>query len=71
MVPLIIIVGADKGGVGKTMIARALLDFLEDKGVRPSVFDTEPDPGVLRRFYKNAKPVDVGVVRGQMRVSSQ
>jgi hypothetical protein len=68
MAPLVIIVGSDKGGVGKTMIARALLDFLKDKGVRPSVFDTEPDPGVLRRFYKYAKPVDVGAVRGQMEV---
>lgn len=66
--PTLILDGADKGGVGKTTIARALLDYLKDKGVRPSVFDTEPDPGVLRRFYKYAKPVNVGDVRGQMEV---
>jgi hypothetical protein len=66
--PTLILDGADKGGVGKTTIARALLDYFKDKGIRPSVFDTEPDPGVLRRFYKYAKPVDVGVVRGQMEV---
>jgi hypothetical protein len=68
MTPVVYIVGGNKGGVGKTMMARALLDFLKEKGVRPSVFDTEPDPGVLRRFYKNAKSVDVGVARGQMQV---
>jgi hypothetical protein len=66
--PILILCGSDKGGVGKTMMARALLDFLKDKGLRPTVFDTEPDPGVLRRFYKNARSVDVGVARGQMQV---
>jgi hypothetical protein len=66
--PTLILDGADKGGVGKTMIARAMLDYLKDRGIRPSVFDTEPEPGVLRRFYKYAKPVDVGQVRGQMQV---
>jgi hypothetical protein len=66
--PVLVCTGSDKGGVGKTTIARALLDFLKDKGLRPTVFDTEPDPGVLRRFYKNAKSVDVGIVRGQMEV---
>ena len=68
LIPTLIIDGADKGGVGKTMIARAMLDYLKNKGVRPSVFDTEPEPGVLRRFHKYAKPVDVGAVRGQMEV---
>jgi hypothetical protein len=66
--PILICTGSDKGGVGKTLMARAILDYLKDKGIRPTVFDTEPDPGVLRRFYKNAKSVDVGVVRGQMKV---
>jgi hypothetical protein len=66
--PTLILGGSDKGGVGKTTIARALLDYLKDKGVRPSVFDTEPGEGVLRRFYKYAKPVDVAAVRGQMEV---
>lgn len=44
----------------ETTIARALLDFLKDKGLRPTVFDTEPDPGVLRRFPSLAlrTPVD-------------
>lgn len=66
--PTLILCGSDKGGVGKTTVARALLDFFKEKGVRPSVFDTEPGEGVLRRFHKYAKPVDVGGVRGQMQV---
>lgn len=68
VIPTLILNGADKGGVGKTMIARAALDYFKDKGIRPSAFDTEPEPGVLRRFYKYAKPVDVALVRGQMEV---
>ncbi len=66
--PTLILGGSDKGGVGKTTVARALLDYFKDRGLRPSVFDTEPGEGVLRRFYKYAKPVDVGAVRGQMEV---
>ena len=66
--PTLILIGADKGGVGKTTVARAFLDYLKERGVRPSVFDTEPPPGVLRRFYDYSKPVDVSQVRGQMQV---
>lgn len=68
MTPTLILIGADKGGVGKTMMARALLDYCKERGVKPSVFDTEPEPGVLRRFFAYAKPVDVAQVRGQMQV---
>lgn len=68
VIPTLILGGSDKGGVGKTTVARALLDYLKEKGVRPSVFDTEPGEGVLRRFYKYAKPVNVELVRGQMEV---
>lgn len=66
--PTLIICGSNKGGVGKTTIARAMLDYFKDKGVRPSVFDTEDGDGVLRRFHKYAKPIDVIGVRGQMEI---
>lgn len=65
MIPTLILVGADKGGVGKTTITRILLDYLKDKGARPSVYDTE---GALRRFYSYAKPVDIETVAGQMEI---
>lgn len=68
MTSTLILVGADKGGVGKTMLTRVLLDYLKDRGLKPSVFDAEPDPGVLRRFYNYAKIVDISTMLGQMAV---
>ena len=41
MKPTLIMVGADKGGVGKTTISRAILDFLARKNVLARAFDTE------------------------------
>lgn len=65
--PLIIIVGADKGGVGKTTIARALMDYLPRCGKTVRPFDTEPG-GVLRRFFPDASPLNLSSVSGQMQV---
>ncbi len=50
MKPLLILVGADKGGVGKTTTSRALLDFLARRNVLARAFDTE-NPA------RNAAPV--------------
>jgi len=37
--PVVIVVGADKGGVGKTTVARTLLDYFSANNVatRPSI----------------------------------
>ena len=67
--PLIIIIGAVKGGVGKTMVTRALVDYLAKYGVQIRAFDTEPgDVGVLKRFYSAAEILNAGTVPGQMKV---
>jgi hypothetical protein len=69
--PQIKIVGADKGGVGKTTITRALIDYLDASGVANRPFDTESDVegGVLKRFYADrAEIVDLADSDGQMRV---
>lgn len=66
--PSLYIVGADKGGVGKTVLSRTLLDYFKRNAVRPDAYDTEPAPGVLKRFYPYAKSVDLGIMRGQMEV---
>ncbi|NEW96634.1 hypothetical protein [Rhodopseudomonas sp. BR0G17] len=69
--PVIIIVGADKGGVGKTTIARALVDHLDAAGMACRIFDTENEVtgGVLKRFYPDrAEIVDLADSDGQMRV---
>jgi hypothetical protein len=69
MKPLLILVGADKGGVGKTTTSRALLDFLARRNVLARAFDTENPRGTLHRFYpNNAEIIDLSRVRDQMKV---
>ena len=69
MKPTLILVGADKGGVGKTTISRALLDYFARKNILTRAFDTENPRGSLRRFYPNlAEVVDLGNVAHQMRI---
>ena len=51
MKPALIVVGADKGGVGKTTVSRALLDYLAARNVLTRAFDTEYPRGTLKRFY--------------------
>jgi hypothetical protein len=71
MKPVLIIVGADKGGVGKTMISRALLDYLKARGIDHRAFDTENETpnGVLKRFFPDrTEIVDLADSDGQMKV---
>lgn len=64
--PVIILIAADKGGVGKTMITRALLDYLAKYGLPIRAFDTEPGAPVLKRFYPPAETLAADTVPGQM-----
>ena len=48
--PTVILVGADKGGVGKTTITRTLIDYLAMKHVPRRAFDTEAPKGALKRL---------------------
>jgi hypothetical protein len=69
--PVLIIVGADKGGVGKTTITRALLDFLDARGINNRAFDTENEVpgGALKRFFPDrTEIVDLADSDGQMKV---
>ncbi|MGB7287157.1 MAG: hypothetical protein WBC71_09520 [Salaquimonas sp.] len=69
MKPLLILVGADKGGVGKTTTSRALLDFFARKNILTRAFDTENPRGTLHRFYPNiTEIIDLNEVRDQMKV---
>ena len=62
-------VGADKGGVGKTTISRALLDHLHRNNVLARAFDTENPRGTLQRFYPNiTEIIDLHNVADQMKV---
>jgi hypothetical protein len=67
--PAVIIVGADKGGVGKTTVARTMLDYFAGKNVLTRAFDTESPRGTLKRFHPRvAEVVDLTQVADQMKV---
>jgi len=67
--PAVVLIGADKGGVGKTMVARTLLDYFADRQVRARAFDTEVPKGTLKRFYPDlVDVVDINYVPHQMRI---
>ena len=69
MKPTLILEGADKGGVGKTTLARALLDFFARKNVISRAFDTENPRGTLVRFYPGiTEVIDFSDVASQMKV---
>jgi hypothetical protein len=69
MKPTLILVGADKGGVGKTTLSRALLDFIARKDVPARAFDTECPRGSLKRFHPDiTEVIDFTDVADQMKV---
>jgi len=53
----LILVHGDKGGVGKSTLARATLDYLYRKGRIPVVYDADNRNGQIYRFYKDVFPV--------------
>jgi hypothetical protein len=67
--PLLIMVGADKGGVGKTLVSRSLSDYLQSQGIKFRAFDTESPAGVLHRFNpQTTEVVDLTDTGQQVRV---
>jgi len=67
--PAVILVGADKGGVGKTTVARTLLDYFGARRVPTRAFDTESPRGTLRRFHPGVtEVVDVTSASDQMKI---
>jgi hypothetical protein len=67
--PTLILVGADKGGVGKTTVARTLLDYFTAHHVPTRAFDSESPKGTLKRFHPDASDVvDATSVADQMRI---
>lgn len=69
MKPTLILIGADKGGVGKTTLSRALLDHFARKDISARAFDTENPRGSLKRFHPDiTEVIDFTDVADQMKV---
>jgi len=67
--PAVIVVGADKGGVGKTTVARTLLDYFTAHHLPTRAFDSESPKGTLKRFHPDVTEiVDVTLVPDQMKI---
>src|SRR5215475_12231798 len=67
--PAVILVGADKGGVGKTTVSRTLLDYFASRKISTRAFDTECPKGTLKRFHPVITDVvDVTSVPDQMKI---
>ena len=67
--PAVIIVGADKGGVGKTTVTRTLLDYFSARKIAIRAFDTEAPKGTLKRFHPDVTDVvDVTKIPDQMQI---
>jgi len=67
--PAVILIGADKGGVGKTTVARTLLDYFGAQQTPTRAFDTEWPRGTLKRFHPDVTElVDATSVADQMKI---
>ena len=67
--PAVILVGGDKGGVGKTTVARTLIDYFGANQTPTRAFDTDSPRGTLKRFHPDVtKVVDVTSASDQMKI---
>lgn len=65
----LILVGANKGGVGKTTVTRLLIDYLRMANRNVQAFDTQSPVGALKRFYPDiADIIDITHIRDQCRL---
>lgn len=62
-------VGADKGGVGKTTVSRTVLDYFTANNIPARAFDTESPRGTLKRFHPDVTEiVDMNSTSDQMKI---
>ncbi len=61
--PQLHFIGGEKGGVGKSVVARLLAQYWIDRGVGWRGFDTDRSHGALLRYYTDySKPLEVSRV---------
>lgn len=69
MKPAVLIIGADKGGVGKTTLARTVLDYLAARNMPARAFDAEFPRGTLKRFHPSqTEIVDITTTPDQIKI---
>lgn len=69
MKPVVLVIGADKGGVGKTTITRTVLDYLAAHKTPTRAFDSEYPRGTLKRFHpRTTEIVDVTTTPDQIKI---
>lgn len=62
-------IGGEKGGVGKSVVARVLAQYFIDREIPFTGFDTDQSHGSLRRFYADyAQPVAIDRYEGLDRI---
>lgn len=67
--PAVIVIGADKGGVGKTTVSRTVLDYFSANNIPARAFDTESPRGTLKRFHPGiTEIVDMTTTADQMKI---
>lgn len=70
--PLIIMVGADKGGVGKTHVCRAVRDYMEIPALkafpRPRLLDGQFPRGDMVQFCPGTEVINITDISDQMKV---
>jgi hypothetical protein len=66
--PLVIMVGADKGGVGKTTVSRALDDYIREREAVARVYDGQHPKGDLKQFVPASEVVDLQSLDDQMKI---
>lgn len=60
-----IIVHGDKGGVGKSMVAQAMADYLISLGVKVAIIESDTQNPDVARMYANSVPVAQTNVRSE------
>lgn len=59
--PRLVVTHGEKGGVGKTTVARVLADYFKTNEIPFRAFDAEGNTGQLLRFHStDVSPIDVG-----------
>jgi hypothetical protein len=67
--PHLVIVGADKGGVGKTTVSDTVLGYFAAQGIDARAIDTQmPAGNLIRRYPAITEVIDLGSSDGQIKV---